>query len=252
MQFIKDHFPVLATAHLEKRKGTDAQASNYCLKEKSKIFGPFEVGSNESRQGERSDIATYAAAITEYARSGQHTWKSACRLLVERFPGTHLAMRQKGQGVWEDSLLRMESELQRPLVQWQQQLLEDVEGPVSTRKIIWICGAAGGEGKSTMAMHLIHQHDALMLSGRVQDMAYAYTNQTARVVIFDLPRTMTGEGSFMDHYYSFAEQLKNGCIFSAKYNSGQVVFQRPHVIFFANVEPDMTKWSADRYDVRVI
>lgn len=249
LQYIKQHFPILQTAHMEKRRGSDAEARDYCAKENTRELGPFEVGSWEGKQGQRSDLATYAEAVRRLAQAGC-TWKSACRQLAEEFPGTHLRFRQHGQGLFQDSLPSTEAEeLQRPLSAWQQQILDIVEGTADRRTIHWFVGAAGGEGKSTMAMHLVHTHEAIMLSGRVQDMAHAYKEQPAPVVVFDLPRTMTGEGHYMDHYYSFAEQLKNGCIFSSKYNSGQVTFKTPHVIFFANVEPDMTKWSADRYHV---
>jgi hypothetical protein len=49
-----------------------------------------------------------------------------------------------------------------------------------------------------------------------------------------------------------AEELKNGILVSGKYESKTVVFKVPHVIFFANFEPDMTKWSSDRYFVKNI
>lgn len=249
MQFIKEHFPILAGAHLEKRRGTDAEARDYCAKENTRELGPWEIGNWGGQQGQRSDLTTYAEAVRALAREGV-TWKAACRRLAEEFPGTHMRFRQHGQGLFQDSLPQTESEeLQYPLPQWQQLILDTVAGTANRRTIHWFVGAAGGEGKSTMAMHLVHHHEAIMLSGRVQDMAHAYKEQPAPVVVFDLPRTMTGEGHYMDHYYSFAEQLKNGCIFSSKYNSGQVTFKTPHVIFFANVEPDMTKWSADRYHV---
>ena len=43
--------------------------------------------------------------------------------------------------------------------------------------------------------------------------------------------------------------LKNGRVVSTKYDSKTIFFPIPHVIFFANFEPDYTKWSADLYNV---
>lgn len=245
-QFIQVNFPILATAHLEARRGTDAEARDYCTKARTRQLGPWEVGSFEGRQGQRSDLATYAEAVRRLAGEGV-TWKAACRQLAEEFPGTHMRFRQHGAGLFEDSKPEAEvEELPEQLHDWQQELLDIVGQPANRRVIHWVHGPNGGEGKSMMAMHLITKHEAILLSGRVQDMACAYKENPAPIVVFDLARTMVDH---MDHLYSFAEQLKNGCIFSSKYMSTQVTFRSPHVIFFSNFEPDMTKWSADRYHV---
>jgi len=246
LQFIKQSFPILEKAHLEQRRGTDAQARDYCAKEDTRQLGPFEVGSWAGKQGQRSDLATYAEAVRKHAQAGM-TWKAACRQLAEEFPGTHMRFRSHGQGLFQDSQPEMESEaLDRPLTAWQQLIIDTVSGTANRRTIHWVCGPTGGEGKSRMAMHLVMEHEAILLTGRVQDMAHAYKENPAPVVVFDLPRTQI---EHMDHLYSFAESLKNGCIFSSKYNSSQITFRSPHVIFFANCQPDMDKWSADRYHI---
>lgn len=72
-------------------------------------------------------------------------------------------------------------------------------------------------------------------------MAYAYNGEP--MVFFDVTRT---QAEHMDHLYQFAEQLKNGIIFSSKYESGTKCFDPPHVVFFANQGPHPGKWSADR------
>lgn len=48
--------------HLEKRKGTEAQAIAYCTKEESRVWGPFEHG-EKAQQGRRSDLESALAAI---------------------------------------------------------------------------------------------------------------------------------------------------------------------------------------------
>lgn len=246
LQFIKQHFPILEGAHLERRLGSDAEARDYCAKENTRELGPWEHGSWQGQQGQRSDLATYAEAVRRLAQEGL-TWKAACRQLAEKFPGTHMRYRQHGGGLFEDSKPQPEEEpLPDQLHPWQQELLDIISQPADRRVIHWVYGPNGGEGKSMMAMHLITQHEAILLSGRVQDMACAYKENPAPIVVFDLARTMVDH---MDHLYSFAEQLKNGCIFSSKYMSTQVTFRSPHVIFFSNFKPDDTKWSADRYHI---
>jgi hypothetical protein len=52
--------------------------------------------------------------------------------------------------------------------------------------------------------------------------------------------------------YGAIEQIKNGLLFSGKYEGGQCVFNQPHVIVFANAEPKEEQMSMDRWDIREI
>ena len=45
------------------------------------------------------------------------------------------------------------------------------------------------------------------------------------------------------------ESIKNGRVFSAKYESKMKVFDPPHVICFANFEPKREAMSADRWAI---
>ncbi len=66
-----------------------------------------------------------------------------------------------------------------------------------------------------------------------------------RIVILDIPRHN------LDYInYGCIESIKNGCIYSGKYEGGKCIFRIPHTIIFANEEPNYAKWSDDRYDVR--
>jgi len=46
--------------------------------------------------------------------------------------------------------------------------------------------------------------------------------------------------------------LKDGVVFSGKYEGGARLFPPPHVIIFANFLPDFTKLSADRWVIRTL
>lgn len=49
--------PELSEAHFEIRRGTRAQAREYCMKEESRIDGPFEYGVwKDGGQGKRNDL----------------------------------------------------------------------------------------------------------------------------------------------------------------------------------------------------
>lgn len=52
-------------AHLEVKKGTRDQARTYCMKEESRIDGPWEIGTWTNGQGTRTDLSNIAKLIIE-------------------------------------------------------------------------------------------------------------------------------------------------------------------------------------------
>jgi len=75
-------------------------------------------------------------------------------------------------------------------------------------------------------------------------MAYVL-DPLSKIYFFDCPRSKQGE--FIQ--YDFLEEVKNGYVFSSKYESRNKVFPSPHVVVFMNELPDMTKLSKDRYEI---
>lgn len=129
---------------------------------------------------------------------------------------------------------------------WQTEILELVKGPVDDRKIYWYYDPVGGVGKTTFASYLCDELDAQCLAGKHQDMAHAW--QEKKIAIFDLSRTLDSQ------YFSYGaiEDIKNGRIFSGKYDSVSKIFPKPHVLVFSNQLPLKGKWSEDRYAVKQI
>lgn len=129
--------------------------------------------------------------------------------------------------------------------EWQQDILNVITCPDSDpddRKILWVYDPKGCAGKTTLMRYILTNiGDAICLSGKVTDMAYAYEGH--RIVMFDIARS---EKEYMEHFYVFAEKLKGGVIFSNKYESGMKTFAPPYVIFFSNFKPDESKWTSDR------
>lgn len=61
---LKKHFTYLKEAHLEPRMGTQEQAIKYCMKEDTRIEGPWMIGT-KSKQGKRTDIEELIKNIDE-------------------------------------------------------------------------------------------------------------------------------------------------------------------------------------------
>lgn len=228
---------------LRGRQGTPDEARNYCTKEATRVMGPYEYGRWNS-QGHRSDLDSFARATREAAESGAN-WRTAARAVAEEFPGTFMRMSRNARDTF-DVFSRPEPDADFQPREWQKVIIELVKTQADRRTIHWVYDPVGGVGKSRLGLHLIAEYDALILSGRVTDMAHAYADAKAPVVIFDITRTQADN---MKHLYSFAESLKNGCIFSSKYNSRQVTFKPPHVFFFSNSKPETGIWSADRVNI---
>ena len=67
------------------------------------------------------------------------------------------------------------------------------------------------------------------------------------VVLFDIPRDNGNKIS-----YKSIESIKNGVVYSPKYESKHKLFNSPHVICFANCLPEVEKMSDDRWCIEEI
>ncbi len=131
---------------------------------------------------------------------------------------------------------------------WQKKYIELIKTKQDDRTINWYYEKKGGMGKSALTRHMILKHNALAISGNKRDIKYAITewNKTKDVttVIIDIARSQYSNIS-----YGAIEEIKNGFFFNGKYESCMVQFNPPHVIVFANSEPDYSMMSMDRWNI---
>lgn len=132
-----------------------------------------------------------------------------------------------------------------PLRDWQAELNQKLNGPVDNREIVFIVDIAGNQGKSWFFRYYEQNHEdncQIILPGKKLDMAHVL-QVGRRSYLFDCPRSKQGE--FIQ--YDFLEEVKNGNVFSGKYESKNKRFDVPHVVVAMNEHPDMSKLSSDRY-----
>lgn len=137
---------------------------------------------------------------------------------------------------------------------WQASVIEMLNGPVHSRKVLWLVDFAGCGGKSTFAKwQCFTRKRAVCFSyGKGNDLLHLASKHGAqRVFFFDLTRAKASDLGVQDLYQAI-EQIKNGHIMSGKYEGTTLLFKRPHVVVFSNQEPQREHLSADRWDVRYI
>lgn len=135
----------------------------------------------------------------------------------------------------------------RSLFHWQRQVETMIKHHIQNdREVTWIVDQVGNSGKSYFSDYLTHFHDCFAVDGKdlkTKDFALSYNLQ--KIVVIDFPRS-TCEQSVN---YDIIECLKNGRIWSPKYESQVKNFRhkKVQVFCFSNFFPDYTKLSPDRW-----
>lgn len=217
-----------------------AQSIDYCKKD-----GDFtEVGlAPHTKKGERSDIEDFKASVKEGVRDIKELRElhsSVCARHA-RFVVDYVAD--------NTPKVRVAS---FPLRDWQATLYSKLCLPPHDREIIFVVDLVGNKGKSWFARYYSDLHEnsdntQIIVPGKKADMAYT-VKETTRVFFLDCPRSKQGE--FIQ--YDFLEELKNGYVFSPKYESVVKKLHTPHVVVLMNERPCMQKLSADRYSITVL
>lgn len=131
---------------------------------------------------------------------------------------------------------------------WQRKVINIIETEPDDRTINWFWEPHGAAGKSALCKHLVLKYDAVLLGGRSMDAFYSV--DTPRIVVFDLTRSSNQTSN--PAFYETLESIKNGLLFSAKYESKAKIFDSPHLFIFSNNEPDRSMLSEDRWNIHEI
>jgi len=134
------------------------------------------------------------------------------------------------------------------LYSWQELIIEEyrkhqVDG--DDRHIYWIYDSEGNKGKTAFCKYLIVKEDmGFLKSGKSADIAFYCKEHKRDGYCINLSRSAA---EVMN--YDAIESLKDGLMFSGKYESSSIVMNCPFVCILANWEPDYKQLSKDRWRV---
>lgn len=136
------------------------------------------------------------------------------------------------------------------LYEWQQKIVDIINEEPDDRIIYWYWDGKGNKGKSALCKYICYKYNALVLCGKTDNAFHGVikykedTGEYPDIILFDIPRTC------MSYFNPTAmEKIKDGCFYSGKYEGGMVLMNSPHIICFANSEPDTSSMSMDRWRI---
>lgn len=213
---------VLPKVHFEVAKGSVADNIKYCSKGEN-IYqdGFFEVAGG-SKETIRSQVN-----------------KCICWSDVLDIPKIEKHM-QYARECWANRKLpRMENVVLR---EWQQKIVDIINGPADDRTIYWVHDSKGGKGKTFFAKYLACNYGAFYTRpGKSSDIICLYDCQ--KLVVYDIPRTCDEQY----HNYGLIEQIKDGMMFSGKFTPLVKVRKEPvHLVVMSNDYCSDDVFSSDR------
>jgi len=135
---------------------------------------------------------------------------------------------------------------------WQKKVFDLLMGPVDQRKAFWFWEPIGNVGKSAFVKYMCWHHKALFCCGGkfadLVNLIYNNDMEVCNMIIFDIPRNHGGRIS-----YDTLECIKNGMVCNTKYETGTLIFNKPHLVIFANSPPEnLDALSEDKWHIREI
>lgn len=237
---IFQRYPFLTGAHLEPAQGTVDQNIAYCTKEESRVAGPWQFG-EPPRSGRPSNKQHLEEAV-----EAMKTYGGPDKLAIAE-PVLYAKFYRQLEALWVHVAPKpiFDDFEPRP---WQSEVLDILAQDPHPRHVNWIVDEVGGQGKTLLSKYLVSTKDAFYSTGgKHADIFHAFVQSPKSVVVFDFCRDQEERVC-----YSVIEALKNGIVFSGKYQSCSRSFSVPHVVCFSNFHPDQSKLSRDRWRIKVL
>lgn len=227
--------------HALRSNGTPSQNRDYCKKSQTAIVDSFqEFGTlpKDPSRGKRTDFDNFKTAVSEGLRCKRQA-RELFPELVAKYPRYcfDVIADQKDVSV-ED----------HELYPWQISLNSDLQNPADDRKVIFVVDKKGNQGKTWFAKWYCKSNDdsQYLEPAKKVDMAYALQDNL-RVLFLNITRTT--DSDTQNYLYAFIESVKDGMVFSPKYESRMKYFDKVHVVVLMNSDPNMELLSEDRYSL---
>ena len=231
-------------AHLEMARGTPQQNIDYCSKTETAVEGTLrQYGEPPPPQRKRSDLEDFKAAVLGGERDVKRLRLDHSKVFANstRFALDFIA----------DHAPEIEVE-DHEFFPWQQEVIEYLRQPANDREILFVVDPKGGKGKTWFAKKFTQQNPddvQYMEPGKKADMAYML-NPNIKCLFLNISRSFDEDAR--KYLYSFLESVKDGMVFSPKYESRMKLLGKVHVVVMMNEMPDKTKLSSDRYVIHNI
>lgn len=126
--------------------------------------------------------------------------------------------------------------------------------PTDDRSIYWIWEPKGNVGKSFLYKYFAINFPVVIAEGKASDVfnqVNTYLDRplpedyTHTTVLVNIPRSVHQEWVS----YQAIERIKDGALYSGKYEGGVCILAKVHVFVFANEPPKWKEFSSDRWQV---
>nr|WAE43107.1 MAG: replication associated protein [Cressdnaviricota sp.] len=231
--------------HFETRKGTHEEAKNYCMKEDTRIDGPYEFGDdkdiilNNDDKGKRNDLIDIKEAIEKGMKwiDIQDKWFSQS---IRYEKGIKAYINQYEE--MEYTTLMQSEKITQSLKDFQRQVIEIVP-TIKKGEVLWIYSLTGQEGKSYIGEYLECFNGAFVVSNKKSvDINYIYNKE--EIIVFDYARSNEDKIS-----YQQLEEYADGRIISTKYDVMKKRRFNPKTVVFANWLPKVKNLSLSRWKI---
>lgn len=131
--------------------------------------------------------------------------------------------------------------------EWQAELIDILQTEPDFRSIHVYVDYEGHKGKTSICRYLSRNNRINWIkTGTVDGSKHILMeSKNCRDIAFDLPR-----GALPP--YQLIEELKDGLLYSTKYEGGKKEIAIPHIIIFTNKYPNIDKLSKDRWIIKEI
>jgi len=226
---------IIGECHVECARNPSA-AIRHCKKDNDFV----EFGEIKNEQGKRSDLDAFKEDVNSGILDVEYYVEnhSDCFSRNRSFCLDYIRLRTPGRKI-----------VPKPLRKWQAKLWLELKRAPDDRTIKFYVDLNGLCGKSWFMLYYYQMHPKVVHicnGGELGDLAFL-CNEQCRVCFIDLARVTTEQFP-----WEFLENLKNGFIFSGKYQSVNKLFEPPHVVVFMNQLPKSDLHSADRCDITTI